>query len=286
MSKESIRWGDIVLDDVQVSGAHERSFVVQTPARGNGGRLLDRGHEVREFRVTVKWTKRGADDEPEERHAALVAMNDGRTRMLTLSHGVSMPAKMSIDSDEHTRGHRDTVLRFIEDRGDPRYVREPATGTSVQTAIKAVQERAKAAETALGAAELPTDVATRTAAAAASWSASDEASVEATNAAGRHASAIQAAVEDSGAADNLDLIDVYLSMLDLRAALFDAADVLAASTPGSVDIDVGEPVTVLALAASLGADEAERRMADILRMNNLRSINAVVGPLPLKVPIA
>lgn len=276
----SVRWGDITLDDVQISTSGPRSFIVQSPARGNGGRVQDSGRDVRDVRVTVQWTSRGKNDDPEQRYLALLALDDGKTRMLSWSRGASMPAVMSIESDDDSRGHRNTVLRFVENRGDPRYVREPTAGVTVQTAVKAVQQRAKSAEAVLRKHGLPTDVVTHTSAVAVSWNeptASTMAHIP--TSARRQRSLIQAALADSAAVH-----DAYQSLLDLGAALSDAADTIVAQSAGTITLEIGEPITLLSLAASLGANQAERRMADILRLNNLRSINAVSGHRTLTVP--
>ena len=166
-----IRWGGLILDDVQVSTGRRRAFVRHQPARGSGGSVLDAGAELREWRVTVHWTRRSNDDDPEQRYAALKAHNDGNTRLLVIPGERSVPAKLSIESEDRSRGHLDSVLMFVEDRGDDA---SGDDGMSMQTAIQVVQERAQAAENALRALQLPVDVAANSRALAEAWRTSGE----------------------------------------------------------------------------------------------------------------
>ena len=279
----SIRWGGLELDDVQVATSRARAFVRQVPARGNGGRVDDRGAELREWRVTVHWTARGRDDDPEARYQALIERNDGRTRLLRLPGERAVPAKMSIESEDRSSGHTDVVLLFVEDRGESRPQATP--GVTVQTAAQAVLERARAAEGVLRAEDMPTSLAADSAALALSWNApGDTRTADISDGAGRQAEVVRASLTAPGAAGEPVPLDAYFALLDLAAALEDAAALADAALPGRISLQLEAPVTLLSLAASLyGAEVAEVRAIDIMRLNQLRSGNAV-APQTLILP--
>ena len=279
-----IRWGGLVLDAVQVSTGWRRAFVRHLPARGNGGDIADAGAELREWRVSVHWTRRGRGDDPEKRYQALKAKNDGQTRLLMMPGERAVPTKMSIESEDRSSGHPDCVLVFVEDRGDGRG--QGSQDMSVPTVIQAVQERAQAAEAALAEVGLPTSVAVDSAALAASWRASGEPEItDMVSRARTQQTAISAALVDSGAAGDSSRLDVYFALLDLSAALADAAELATARMPGRVALTIDDSATLLALAASLyGAETAEQRAAEIARINPLNSENALSTPMTLLIP--
>ena len=282
-----IRWGGLVLDAVQVSTSRRRALVRHLPARGNGGDITDAGAELREWRVTVQWTRRGRGDDPEKRYQALKARNDGQTRLLVIPGERAVPTKMSIESEDRSSGHPDCALVFVEDRGDIHVQgSQDAQTMSAQTTIQTVMERAQAAEAALADVGLPTTVATDSVALAASWRATGQPeAADVPNSARTQQAAISAALADSEAVDDPSRLDVYFALLDLSAALADAAELATTHISGRVALTIDEPATLLALAASLyGAETAEQRATEIARINLLHSENALPAPMTLLIP--
>jgi len=292
MSRDTrqIRFGDQVIDAVSLTDRRGRTLLAQLPARGAGGTLSDQGPELRECRVQVRWVKRHNDDDPAARRRALYALDDGLTRLFVHPEDGEFPAKMSIEDETREGGRITTGLRFVEDRGDPRHTRANAPAATVQSAVEAVLGRARAAGETLGAHALPTDVAADSAALARSWNApSGPPAADVQTGVNRQTAAIRARLDESGASADPSRIDVYFALLDLSAALADAAEIVTARSSGGrglVELRLHEPVTLLALAARLyGGAAARERAADILRLNpHVRDANAVPAHTTLVIP--
>ena len=110
MSQESIsdvRWGGALLDAVSVNASRGRALIAQMPARGQGGALLDRGPELREWRVAVRWTSCGRGDDPARR----------RQRLLELPCARALPAKMSIEQHDEESGQTDRGVEETQEGG-------------------------------------------------------------------------------------------------------------------------------------------------------------------------
>lgn len=283
-----IRFGDQVIDAVSIADSRGRAFIAQMPARGAGGALFDQGPELRECRLQVRWVKRHADDDPGTRRRALLALADGQTWLFCHPVDGEFPAKMSIESESRESGRISTDIRIVEDRGDPRHTRAAAPGVTVQSAVEAVQGRARAAEKALTDHGLPAAVATDSAARARSWNVpGGPLAADVQTDASRQFAAIQASLADSGAARDPARMDVYWALLDLAAAVADAAEIVTSpSGRGLVELRLHEPATLLALCARLyGGADARAGAAEILRLNpHVRSANAVPAHIPLVVP--
>lgn len=282
---QTIRWGELVLDDVEVSTTRTRALLAQVPARGAGGYLQDRGPEPRECRVSLRWTRRSNDDDPLARYRALLAADDGKTRLLVHPIDGAYPAKMSIEEETVTNGRVTASVRFVEDRGDGRHPRTAAPA-SVATAVTVAQSRAQAAADALTRLGLPADVAQDSAALAASWVVPESlAPADVQTQVERHTEAVaDMARECVGDADRLES---HLALIELITALRDAAAAVLASSPGLVELTLDAPVTVLALAAALyGGELAADRAAAIVHINGLRHPNVLPAPVTLMVPSA
>lgn len=278
----TIRWGELVLDDVQVSTARQRGLVTQLPARGRGGFVQDRGPELRDCRVTVQWTKRSNDDDPQARYRKLLALDDGKTRLFVHPIDGAFPAKMSIEDESIQQRQIDVVVRFVEDRGS---VGSNSAGITVHAAVEAAQKRADDAGRTLAAAGLPTDVAEQSAALATGWLESTPVADDVHTGLSRQTAAIGEAIRTQQLEYKPGKLDAYLSLLALSAALTDAASVVTAASPSLVRLEIGAPGTLLALAASLyGGKVAARRAEEIMRLNSLRSSNVIAAGTTLMVP--
>ena len=278
----NIRWGDLALDDVQVSTSRARGLLAQLPARGTGGFVQDRGPELRECRVTVQWTKRHKDDDPVARYRKLLALHDGKTRLFVHPLDGAFPAKLSIEDESIQAGQVDAVLRFVEDRGHAR----PAPGKqTAHAAIEAVQQRAQDAKAALEAAGLPAKVADESRELAASWAEASPPAAEVHTGLSRQTAAIGDFVQASGAERDPAKLDAYFALLALSASLADAAEIVTASSPSLIELEIAEPVTLLSLSAALyGGQEAARRAREIMQLNLLRSANVIAAGTTLTVP--
>ncbi|MCG8418460.1 MAG: hypothetical protein MJE77_11010 [Proteobacteria bacterium] len=282
MTRQRIRWGPLEFDDVALQTSEPRTLARQLPARGRGGYLQDRGSAPREVRVSVRWTRRSSDDRPIERYHALRRHNDGKTRLLAHPVHGTFPAKMSIDSENQARGHIDVELLFVEDMG-ARPAGQPSP--SPRAAIGALNERVGSLRLALEESGQTSTLPDALDGLATQWQDESPSVADISTSASRYTAAVRAEITDLEADTNSDRIMLYLALIDVSAAIQQAATAMTASEQGVLELAVDSPVTVLSLAQQLyGPAEALQRTDDILRLNVIATPNLVPGSTTLTVP--
>ncbi len=282
---QTVRFGGVALDDVQVATARGRTLLVQAPARGHGGRLQDRGPEFREVRVAIQWISRQGLDAV-ARYRRLLALDDGTTRLFVHPVDGAFPAKMSIDDETIEGGNVSASVRFVEDRGDPRLERR-RPGATPQQALDAAAAAATQAAARLQDAGMDLGVAEDANALVSDWR-SPSVPSEVETGLSRQTAAIRSLISAKNLRANPARLPVYYSLIRLASALADAAAIVTSARERMVTMEVtGEPVTLLALAAQLyGGADARRRADQLARRNGIRDRNTIPAGTVLEVPRA
>lgn len=280
-------WGDIVLPLSDLSTSRGRTLLVQEPARGEGGRLSDRGHVARRSQAQVLFVSQGVGDDPVERYRQLLSLDDGMTRLYTHPIDGQWPAKMSIDGEQITQGRVAVSLLFVEDRGDERSPRRLSQSPRPASVVQSVEQAAEQLASELIAVDESTAVPDQVRATAAGWYASERGiarSVQVAVEASRESAALASLIDEIDARGRLELFSVYTGIIATAAAIRRASQVLTAAAGRVIDLRVDRPVGLLALCARLyGAELAVERAEAVLQLNELRSGLDIPAGTTLKV---
>lgn len=287
-------FGGIRIDVQSTSDANGRVLATHQSPHRDGAAVEDMGGEARVTRCRVIFFQVSDDDDPHDRFAFfLAAKNRGAT--LTFVHPISGSYKAKIgqfdwSANADERGVIAVDCSFHEDADEPEIFGLGAGAPNlsgvdeVDAAAASLSAAIDEVNAALGL-ELETDVGEQSLALAEELAAGgDDLTARDVNLKlVALSNEIQAATDELEVATDIDRYPIMVALSNLHYAVRRAADAVIEKTPRIIEIRVAAPTPLYTIAArTYGADEAEERFEQLIRLNSIRDPSVIPGGTVLK----